>query len=377
MEAVKRILVGEGSAEPTTGFEFIQHFFSGSPVEFYFGVRRCPDGLDTINGEQVSAIANFPGRGMSGLRQTPRACIMSSYTVTQMIDSGRLQPDALLVVASPPDAKGRRSLGTANGPLQSAIDHAPLVIVEEWANLPVIAGAATIPADKPVHVLEHKPATFAPLSRTPEGLDYACAELIAELLDDNIALQIGVGGIIEALGESLKSRRGLRIITGAVGSTIKLLDDNDCLSRQHPIMGTALVGDQEIMDWAAAHSNLQLVSSRQIHNPKWLATIAAFHSVNIGLSIDLQGNINAEKIAHKQVSGRGGSPNFSKGAALSPSGASIVALRTDRGNALVERIDQPTIPGRHVSYVVCEKGIADLRHKNAQQRARLLEALIG
>ncbi|MEZ5481586.1 MAG: acetyl-CoA hydrolase/transferase C-terminal domain-containing protein [Porticoccaceae bacterium] len=213
------------------------------------------------------------------------------------------------------------------------------------------------------------------MSRPPTELDYACAEHIATLIDDNTPIQIGVGGIIEALSDQLKTRRNLRIISGAVGETIRKLHNFGCLSPSENILGTALVGDADIIEWAKTTANLRLMSSREIHNPKWLAKIANFHSLNIALSVDLEGNVNAESIGERQISGKGGSPNFAQGAALSPGGHAIVALRGDRENSLVDKIDRPTIPGSHISYIVCENGIADLRNKSLEEKAVALKKL--
>jgi acetyl-CoA hydrolase len=376
MMSPRKVLVGEGSAEPTSGFGQIIEYFKNDRIEFYFGVRRSPEGLEALNTPEIGVVANFPGRGMKRLTRSPALCSLSAYNISRIIDSGRLKPDAMLVVASAPDALGRRSLGTANGPLQSAIDHAPLIFVEEWRDLPIIRGAATIPADKKVIVLPHQPAAFAPLSRPPEDLDFACAENIASLLRDDLPLQIGVGGIIEALGIFLEKKRNLRIITGAVGTTIKQLHQAGTLDNNHDILGTALVGDDELVKWATSTPNLRLMPSRQIHNPRWLAQIPGFHSINIGLSIDLQGNVNAESVGEKRVSGKGGSPDFARGSYLSHGGQAIVALRTDRGNCLVDRIVKPTIPGSQLSYIVTEKGIVDLREKNQQDLAAIIERLI-
>ncbi|MFA7554858.1 MAG: acetyl-CoA hydrolase/transferase C-terminal domain-containing protein [Spongiibacteraceae bacterium] len=377
MTKPKRILIGEGSAEPTQGFELVRQHFAPHPVEFYFGVRRSTEGLDMIDSSDISIVANFPGRGMAKLNNPPKLCNLSAYSITRALDSHRLQPDALLVVATPPDKNGDRSLGTANGPLQSAIDNAPIIFVEEYPELSCIPGAAIIPASKTIKVLAHKPAAFTALSRPPTDMDYACAENIASLLGNNLPMQIGVGGIIEALTGFLTKKSGLRIITGAVGETIRQLDQAGALDKNQNILGTALVGNEELIEWATQSKNLQLMSSRLIHNPKWLAKIANFHSINIALSIDLEGNVNAESVKDKRVSGKGGSPDFAKGAHLSPGGQAIVALRSDRGNCLVNKISRPTIPGNQISHVVTEKGIADLRNLTASKRAAALENLMG
>lgn len=373
----RRILVGEGSAEPTTGLLVALELFSPAPIEFVFGVRRAQEGLQSIDRPGVTLVAGFPGRGLSHFRQPSKACNLSAYQISRLMAAGRLPADALVVVATPPAVDGSRSLGTVNGYLQAAIDRAPLVIVEEDPNLPVIAGAARIPSQQPVHVIPHVPVAYRPLSREADEIDHACAEHIAALIDDGVTLQIGVGGIIEALAQTLRRKRDLRVITGAIGTTVRSLHEHGCLAPDQSILGSALVGDSDLMSWASGTPDIRLVQSMAVHNPRWLAQHRGFHSVNAAISVDLCGNVNSEWAGGRRVSGRGGAPDFARGAYLSRDGATVVAVRADRPTCLVERLHKPTIPAAHVSYVACERGVADLRGKSATQRAAALERLLA
>lgn len=370
----KCVLVGEGSAEPTVGFDLVRNRLAPSAVEFFFGVRRCSEGLEILNTPGVTAVANFPGRGMASYADKLSTCNLSAYNISRVIDTGRLIPDAALVVASPPDARGVRSLGTANGPLQSVLDAAPLIFVEEDPELRILPGAATIPPGKTLEVIPHIRPPFAALSRPPKDQDYACARHIASLIQDETPLQIGVGGIIEALADELLPRRGLSIYTGAVGDSLRKLHLNGCIAADAPIIGSAMVGDEDIMEWAESSGKVHMASSRQIHNPRWLARLDRFHSINICLSVDLAGNVNSESIGDRKISGKGGSPDFAKGACKSRGGQAIVALRAREG-ALVENIPKPSIGGQCISYIVTENGIADVRGKDGIERARAIEKI--
>src|SRR5205823_2638899 len=74
-----RILVGEGSAEPTNGLRTALELFSPAPVEFVFGVRRTSEGLDQIARPGVSVVAAFPGRGLARTGLPARTCDLSTY----------------------------------------------------------------------------------------------------------------------------------------------------------------------------------------------------------------------------------------------------------------------------------------------------------
>jgi len=375
--SARRILVGEGSAEPVRGLRFARELFGTAPTEFVFGVRRTDEGLAAIDQPGVSLLAAFPGRGLTRFGQPTRCCSLSASGIQRVLATRRLRADALVVVAAPAGSDGSRSLGTVNGCMQAAVDAAPLVVIEEDPSLPLLAGAARIPADKPVWILQHEAAAYRALSRLADSVDQACAEHIAGLLADDITLQLGVGGPIEALGSSLRRRRRLRIVTGAIGSSLRELHANGCLAIDAPILGTALVGDDELVAWARRTPQLTLGPSSQVHNPKWLAAQPRFHSINVAISVDLAGNVNAEWAGRRRVSGPGGAPDFARGARLSRGGAAIVALRADRGGALVESIARPTIPAANVGFVVCERGVADLRGKDIRERSAALTRLLG
>jgi len=264
-----------------------------------------------------------------------------------------------------------------NGHLQAALNHSRLIIVEEWAALPVVSGSAVIPPGRTSHVVAHVPQAYVPLSRAPDALDRALAEQASRLIGDGVALQLGVGGPIEALGEALRERRGLRIITGAISASIRRLHDAGCLSPGSEILSGSLVGDDDLTAWAAGSAPARLLSSKVIHDPVWLAAQDRLWSINVALSVDVTGNVNSELIGTRRISGRGGAPNFAAGAHRSPGGGSVVLVRSDRPGTLVEHIAQPTILSRYVDYVVSDRGIAALRDADAPTRRRRLESILG
>lgn len=375
--SIRRILVGEGSAEPVRGLALAAALFASDPCEFVFGVRRSDAGLEALDRPGCRVLAAFPGRGLARYRQPIRHCNFSAWRIDRVLATGRLRPDALVAVARPPAPDGSRSLGTVNGCMQAAIDAAPLVIVEEDPDLPEVGGAARIPAGKPVRVLAHEAPAYRALSRPADAVDRACAQVLARLIPDGATLQLGVGGPIEALAPALVARRGLRIVTGALGATVRALHEQGCLREGVPMECTALVGDAALLEWAARTPALLLGPSARLHDARWLARLPCFWSVNVALGVDLAGNVNAEWAGARRISGRGGAPDFARGARRGAGGNAVVVVRADRGATLVERVPNPSIPACDVAFVVCERGVADLRGKSAAQRATLLADLLS
>jgi acyl-CoA hydrolase len=102
-----------------------------------------------------------------------------------------------------------------------------------------------------------------------------------------------------------------------------------------------------------------------------------FVSVNSALEVDLTGQVNAEMIKGKRVSGVGGSLDFSEGATHSAGGLRIVALPSIR---IVERLGEGSVvttPRSAVDVVVTEKGAARLEGMTARERSEALTAIAG
>lgn len=370
------IAVGEGTHEPTAGLQLAARTVDGAR-RFEFGVRRSEPGLSDLLRDHDSVCTNMPGRGLSSLSTRLVYRDITPLGIARACALRRLPVDIATVVASPPLQNGSRSLGTVNGCMQAIIDSSAKLIIEECADIPCLPGAATIPANSDAIVVEHIFAPPAPLSRQPDDIDRQIAERLVTLLPDGAPVQLGVGGAIEAIGQVSSQRARLRIVTGAVGASIESLDRRGWLDVSSPILGSALVGDEAFLNWAKESGRVRLLASDLIHRPVWLARHSGLVTVNVGISADLDGNINSEVVRDRRVSGKGGAPCFARAASLSPGGVSIVILRADRGNAIADSIVRPTLPARDVHIVVSERGIADFRGVDPVERRRRLVAILG
>jgi acyl-CoA hydrolase len=374
---LKLVLLGEGTGEPAAGIDLVPALLGEGPCIYLVGVRRSTEGLDALASANVRIVTNMPGRGLARFLDRLAYRRLSSFGMQRSFAGGCIVPDATVVVATPPDNDGFRHLGTVNGHLQAALDHSRHIIVEEDPALPRIAGSARIAPGRATVVTAHRPLPYQALSRVPDSSDFRIAEHVASLIGPGVTLQLGVGGAIECLGKALRPGNDLRIMTGAVGASIRELDLSGKLASGATIAGSALVGDEEVLAWARDNSRLRLFGSDLIHNPRWLARTPQLWSINVGISVDHAGNIDSEHAGGRLVSGRGGAPNFAVGAHHSPGGAVVAIIRGDRPASLVEHISRPTISGRLVDFVVSENGVADLRNTAPGLRQRRLEKILG
>ena len=200
---------------------------------------------------------------------------------------------------------------------------------------------------------------------------------VASLIPDGSTLQLGLGGIAEAVVRALGTKRGLRLHSGI------LLPQALGLFRSGAAnglaVGTGIHGSQGpgSDDWVG---NAELRSLAETHDPTRLLALERLWSVNSALEVDLTGAVNAEFADGIRVASGGGQSDFVRAAHASAEGASVIALpaRTNRGRSRIVRcIAVPaTSAGQDVDFIVTEHGVASLRGKTAKEKA-LAVALIA
>ncbi|WP_162249846.1 MULTISPECIES: acetyl-CoA hydrolase/transferase C-terminal domain-containing protein [unclassified Nocardioides] len=299
---------------------------------------------------------------------------MSYFELCEAIARGEVGVDAAVVVGCR-SGEGH-DLGVINGYLQAVLDRATVVVVEERSRLPRVTGAAVARrADLLVPVED--PVAYVPLSGRPDETSQRIARNVADLAREARVLMLGVGRVAEAVADSLDPSGRLRVITGAVGESTLQLASRGVLDDQAPIQAMSVVGPPEVVDWACEDSRVQLLPSAVVHSPRWLACHDGLVVVLGGLSVDPSGNLNAERAGARQVSGRGGAPDFAAGAHASRGGRVIVALpATSPSGAsnLKDALDAITVSGALVDAVATEHGTA-VRGTDERQWRRQLEQI--
>ena len=150
------------------------------------------------------------------------------------------------------------------------------------------------------------------------------------------------------------------------------------IDRGRHVLGMAL-GSETMLDWLAYSENAASVvfrSADYTHDASVISKLHNFVSINSAIEVDLMGQVNAEFVSGKQVSGTGGSVDFMRAAKMSKGGRSIVALTaTARGGSvsrIVPRVDLVTALRTDVDIVVTEFGVAALKDESVASRARKL-----
>ncbi len=301
---------------------------------------------------------------------------------------GPLPLDAALVQVSPPDARGYCSLGTAVGTTVTVARSAPLVIAEINPRSPRTHGEGMLHVseiDIGVEVdhdlIELKPARVSEVER-------GIARHVAALIPDGSTIQIGIGGVPRAILEEMRGHRDLGVHSGMLCDGMLPLIESGVITGAHKSLdpyklaaGEAL-GTVELFRFIDDNPAVRMLPALLSHGLEYLQHQDRFVSINSALEVDLTGQVNAEWLAGRQVSGLGGSFDFAEAAMYSRGGVSIVALPATAAGGKASRIvpgfaagTAVTTPRHCVNYIVTEFGVADLRAKTLRQRAEALAAI--
>lgn len=209
--------------------------------------------------------------------------------------------------------------------------------------------------------------------------------LVAELVRDGDCLQTGIGAIPAAILGALGDKQDLGWHGGLVDDGVLQLIANGNLNGAAKTIDPGVHITGMALCSAAGHSALATMPQVQFrgadytHDASVIRQLDNFLSVNSAVQVDLSGQVNAEVVGGRQISGTGGSVDFMRAAKLSRGGRSIVALNaTARGGSvsrIVPRVDHVTALRTDVDMVVTEFGVADLRNAPLGARQEALSAI--
>ncbi len=297
---------------------------------------------------------------------------------------GRWPCDAVLLNCSMPDENGNVSYGVSADLAVSATECAKKVIAQINPHMPFSYG------DPVIHVSEIDAAVMVddPLVEVPTPvpgpIDIAIGRAIAEIIPDGATLQIGVGGIPNAVLQALGDHRHLGLHTEAMTDGVlplieKGIIDNS-MKKVSPGRSVACLalGSRRLYDLMDHNREMEFRDVAWTNDPFIISQNPKVVSINSCLEIDLTGQICADSIGTRIFSGVGGQHDFVYGASRSLGGMSVLAMPsvTSKG---VGKIKPVLTPGAGVvttrfqtNFIVTEHGRVDLRGKSLAERAKLL-----
>jgi acyl-CoA hydrolase len=301
--------------------------------------------------------------------------------------AGELHIDVALLQTSPPDEHGFLSLGLGPDCTLTAACQASRVIVEINDQMPRALGdtflhasrvTALVPVSRPLREL---------LPRPPDAVQMQVADHVAELIPDGATLQVGIGGIPNAVLARLGDRRDLGIHSELCPDGVVALIEagviNGARKTLHPgkVVSGFVLGSQIIFDYIDDNPVFEFHRTRYVNDPFIIAQNDGMIAINSAIQVDLSGQVCADSLGAQPYSGVGGQLDFVRGASRARGGRAIIALPSTARRGSVSRIVPTLAPGAgvvttraDVHDVVTEYGVAHLRGRSLRQRA---EALIG
>jgi len=298
--------------------------------------------------------------------------------------SGRRHLDVALVHVSPPDRHGFCSLGTSVDVAKAAVETADLVLAQVNPRMPRVHGDGLIHISDIDYYVEVDVPLFEHARHALSDVEKAVGRNVASLVEDGATLQVGIGSIPDAVLAALTGHRHLGLHSemwsdGALELIRAGVIDNSKKS-VHPGKNVSafLMGSQALYEFVHDNPSVTQLVVEYVNHPNVIARNPKVTAINSAVEIDLTGQICADSVGSRIISGVGGQMDFMRGAALSPGGKPIIAVAS-RSKKGMSRI-VPTLKSgagvvttrAHVHYVVTEYGIADLYGKTLSERSKEL-----
>jgi 4-hydroxybutyrate CoA-transferase len=295
--------------------------------------------------------------------------------------------DVALIHVSPPDEHGFCSLGVEVGLTKSAAESADLVIAEVNQKMPRTLGDSFIHVSKLDYMVpvDYELPDLAMSKGGPNETIKKIAEYCAELIPDEATMQMGIGGIPDAVLKHLYDKKDLGIHTELFSDGVIDLVEAGVITNAKKTLHTGkiiagfILGSKRLYKWVHDNPLIEFHPTEYVNDPFVIAQNDRMVAINSAIEIDLTGQVCADSIGPMIYSGVGGQFDFIYGASRSKDGVPIITLpSTAKGDSLSRIVPMlkkgaGVVTSRnHVRYIITEFGIADLYGKSIRQRASAL-----
>jgi len=283
------------------------------------------------------------------------------------------------------EESGFFNLGLSNVYEMEAIEAADMVILEENCHIPWIHGDTGVPLSRVDYVVRHDALPPVIGALEPAEIEKRIAGHIAALVEDGSTLQIGIGGIPNAVADCLRDKKDLGIHTEMfTESMIDLYECGAVTNRKKTLwpgkfVFTFALGSRRMYDWLHDNPSVMEMRGGYVNDPFVIARNDRMISINTALSVDLSGQVCSESLGPLQYSGTGGQLDTHRGAQKSRDGKGIIALRSTAKKGTLSTIvpvlapgSQVTVPRQDLDWVATEYGAVHLQGRTVAERARKL-----
>lgn len=304
--------------------------------------------------------------------------------VPELFRDGTWPLDVALLNCSMPNEDGYVSFGVSADLATAASQCAPILIAQINKQMPFSYGDPVIHISKLAAAVEVDDPLVEVPTAVPTEKEIKIGNYIAERIPDGATLQIGVGGIPNAVLSALSNHKHLGLHTEAMtDGVLPLLEKgiiDNSLKRIEPgkSIASLALGSRRLYDYMDYNKDIIIRDVAWTNDPFIIAQNPKVMSINSCLEIDLTGQVCADSIGTKIFSSVGGQHDFVYGSSRSQGGISFLAMlsTTNKGQNKIKPVlteGAGVVTTRfQTNYVVTEHGIVNLRGKNLAERAKLM-----
>ena len=385
------IIVPTGVGEPPallTALSEQRHGWRDVKVAQILAMRKYAY-LDPTTVQHVRHVAFFYGGATRAGGQAGWVDFLPNYfsEIPAQIERGQIAADVVLSMASTMDEHGYFSISLGADYTLAAITKARAVVLEVNPNVPYAHGNCHVHISQVTALVESSEPVLEVALPKIGPVQEAIGKYVADLIDDGSTLQIGYGGIPDAVVMQLTHKHDLGIHTEMIGDGIMTLVEAGAVTNRRKnylpgkMVATFALGSAKLYRFMHRNPGLEIHPVDFTNSPELAGLNDNMVTINATLQIDLLGQCGSESLGSSAYSGTGGQSDFVRAANRSRGGKAFIVLPSTARDDSISRIVPVLAPGTHVStskndinYVVTEYGVAQLRGKSAKQRA---QALIG
>ncbi len=305
--------------------------------------------------------------------------------IAKLVRSGNWTIDVALIHVSPPDRYGYMSYGIETSITKPCTEMARLVIAQVNKKMPRALGDSFIHVSQVDYFVEHDEDLFELKPVEPSETEKQIAENVSKLVDNGATLQLGIGGIPNAVLKALENHLDLGIHTEMFSDGILPLLEGGVITNQKKgvhrgkIISGFCIGSKDLYNYIDNNPLFEFHPSHYTNDPFLISQNYKMTAINSAIEIDLTGQVCADSMGDRIYSGIGGQVDFIRGAARCPEGKPIIALPSTAKNGTISRFVPFLTKGAgvvtsrgDVHWVVTEYGAVNLFGKNLRERTELL-----
>jgi 4-hydroxybutyrate CoA-transferase len=305
-----------------------------------------------------------------------------------LFERGVLPLDACLINVSPPDEHGFCSLGTSVDCVMTAVRMGKTIIAQLNKSMPRTLGDSFVHVNDIDLGVEVDVPPYEHADPEIGDVERRIGEFVADLVQDEAVLQMGIGAIPSAVGLFLDDKKDLGIHTEMFTDVLVDLVERGVVTCQRKdvdcgkIVACFMMGTKRLYKFVDDNPMVEMHQVDYTNDTSIIRKQRRMTAINSAIEVDLTGQVCADSIGHRMYSGVGGQMDFVRGAALAEEGRPIIAMPSTAGDGKVSRVTIALKEGAgvtttrsHVRYIVTEYGVADLFGQSFRERAKRLIAI--